>query len=78
MTRHETTEPVSRQLLSDIVEQVRPLTAHGTVASYIPALAAVPAHHLGLAVWTGGLDGGAAPDQAARRPPIRPPSIGTA
>ena len=54
MTRHETTEPVTRQLLSGIVEQVRPLTAHGAVATYIPALAAVPAHHLGLAVWRHG------------------------
>ncbi len=38
------------------MEQVRPLTAHGTVASYIPALAAVPAHHIGLAVWSQGQD----------------------
>lgn len=60
MTRRETTEPVTRELLSTIVEQVRPLTAHGAVATYIPALAAVPPQQLGLAVWAGGHDGGAA------------------
>ncbi len=42
------------------MEQVRPLTAHGAVATYIPALAAVSSRHLGLAVWAAGHDGGAA------------------
>ncbi len=42
------------------MEQVRPLTAHGAVATYIPALAAVPPHQLGLAVWAGGRDRAAA------------------
>ncbi|MBZ6408193.1 MAG: glutaminase B [Kalamiella piersonii] len=41
---------LSNALLEEILEQVRPLTARGKVASYIPALAEVPAHALGIAI----------------------------
>lgn len=43
---------LSNALLETLLEQVRPLTARGTVASYIPALAEVPAHALGIAIVT--------------------------
>ena len=43
---------LSNALLETILEQVRPLTARGNVASYIPALAEVPASALGIAVVT--------------------------
>lgn len=43
---------LSNALLEAILEQVRPLTARGNVASYIPALAEVPASALGIAVVT--------------------------
>lgn len=42
-------------LLEEILHQVRPLIGQGKVASYIPALAEVPADRLGIAVCT--LDG---------------------
>ena len=42
----------SNQLLNDILDQVRPLIGQGTVADYIPALANVPPHQLGIAVHT--------------------------
>lgn len=38
-------------LLTEILEQVRPLIGQGKVASYIPALAEVPAAQLGIAVY---------------------------
>lgn len=40
----------SSQLLSDILDDVRPLIGKGKVADYIPALADVPNHKLGIAV----------------------------
>ncbi|OQP30613.1 glutaminase B [Pantoea latae] len=43
---------LSNALLETLLEQVRPLTARGAVASYIPALAEVPAHALGIAIVT--------------------------
>ncbi|WP_371239767.1 glutaminase B [Pantoea sp. KPR_PJ] len=43
---------LSNALLDTLLEQVRPLTAQGKVASYIPALADVPADALGIAVAT--------------------------
>lgn len=43
---------LNNQLLEDILAQVRPLTARGQVANYIPALAEVPADRLGIAVRT--------------------------
>ena len=43
---------LSNALLEEILEQVRPLTSRGSVASYIPALAEAPAHALGIAVAT--------------------------
>ncbi len=42
-------------LLTEIIEQVRPLLGQGKVADYIPALAEVPAAQLGIAVF--GVDG---------------------
>ncbi|MBJ3813691.1 glutaminase B [Shimwellia pseudoproteus] len=39
-------------LLATILERVRPLTTQGKVADYIPALAAVPAGKLGIAIST--------------------------
>lgn len=39
-------------ILASILEEVRPLTAQGKVASYIPALAKVPSEKLGVAVFT--------------------------
>ncbi|AFJ46792.1 glutaminase B [Shimwellia blattae] len=39
-------------LLASILERVRPLTAQGQVADYIPALACVPAEKLGIAIST--------------------------
>lgn len=42
----------SNQLLNDILDQVRPLIGQGAVADYIPALANVPPHQLGIAVHT--------------------------
>ncbi len=44
--------PLNNQLLEDILAQVRPLIGQGKVASYIPALADVPARRLGIAVCT--------------------------
>ncbi|TBU75541.1 glutaminase [Pseudomonas daroniae] len=38
-------------LLNEILEQARPLIGQGKVASYIPALADVPANQLGIAVY---------------------------
>ena len=38
-------------LLNEILDQVRPLLGRGKVASYIPALAKVPANRLGIAVY---------------------------
>ena len=38
-------------LLNEIIEQARPLIGQGKVASYIPALADVPANQLGIAVY---------------------------
>jgi len=37
-------------LLTEILQQVRPLIGQGKVADYIPALADVPAERLGIAV----------------------------
>ncbi len=45
-------------ILDQIVEEVRPLTAQGRVATYIPRLAGVPHEKLGMAVVT--LDGAVA------------------
>ncbi|MCQ4270608.1 glutaminase B [Pseudomonas kuykendallii] len=42
-------------LLSEILDEVRPLIGQGKVADYIPALGEVPAAQLGIAVY--GLDG---------------------
>ncbi len=42
-------------LLSEILDEVRPLIGQGKVADYIPALGEVPATQLGIAVY--GLDG---------------------
>ncbi|MCW2256028.1 glutaminase [Providencia alcalifaciens] len=42
----------SNQLLSDILDQVRPLMGKGSVADYIPALSNVSPHQLGIAVNT--------------------------
>ncbi|EML1937800.1 glutaminase B [Providencia sp. 21OH12SH02B-Prov] len=42
----------SNQLLNDILDQVRPLIGQGAVADYIPALAKVSPHQLGIAVHT--------------------------
>lgn len=39
-------------LLASILERVRPLIHQGKVADYIPALAEVPAHKLGIAIST--------------------------
>ena len=39
-----------QNLLNEILEEVRPLLGQGKVASYIPALADVPANQLGIAV----------------------------
>ena len=38
-------------LLNEILDEVRPLIGQGKVADYIPALADVPAQHLGIAVY---------------------------
>ncbi|GAM64481.1 glutaminase [Vibrio ishigakensis] len=40
------------QILQDILEEVTPLIGQGKVADYIPALARVPNHKLGIAVYT--------------------------
>ncbi|NAW67503.1 glutaminase B [Photobacterium halotolerans] len=40
----------NKQLLNDILDEVRPLIGQGKVADYIPALAQVPANRLGIAV----------------------------
>lgn len=42
----------TRQILAEILEEVRPLIGQGKVANYIPALAKVPAAKLGMAVFT--------------------------
>ena len=41
-----------QQLLDEILDEVRPLIGQGKVASYIPALAGVPANQLGIAVYS--------------------------
>ncbi|MCK8245489.1 glutaminase, partial [Erwinia amylovora] len=41
---------LDNSLLEEIIQQVRPLIGQGRVASYIPALADVPAERLGIAV----------------------------
>lgn len=41
-----------QSLLSEILDEVRPLLGQGKVASYIPALADVPADQLGIAVYS--------------------------
>ncbi|NCH86417.1 glutaminase [Cronobacter dublinensis] len=46
------THKLNNDLLTSILEQVRPLASHGKVADYIPALADVPADRLGIAVCT--------------------------
>lgn len=38
-----------QNLLSEILDEVRPLLGRGKVADYIPALADVPADQLGIA-----------------------------
>ncbi len=40
------------KILADIVDEVRPLIGQGKVANYIPALASVDNHKLGIAVYT--------------------------
>ncbi|HFG1939538.1 TPA: glutaminase B [Vibrio cholerae] len=40
------------EILTSIIEEVRPLTGQGKVADYIPALAKVPSEKLGIAVFT--------------------------
>jgi len=40
------------EMLESILDEVRPLTAEGTVASYIPALAAISHERLAIAAWT--------------------------
>ncbi len=40
------------ELLASILDDVRPLLGQGKVADYIPALAQVPNHKLGMAVYT--------------------------
>ncbi len=42
----------TQQILSDILEEVRPLIGRGNVANYIPALAKVSANKLAIAVYT--------------------------
>lgn len=42
----------TQQILSSVLEEVRPLIGQGKVADYIPALAKVPASKLGIAVFT--------------------------
>lgn len=41
-----------KPLLDEILNEVRPLLGQGNVADYIPALASVPAHHLGVALYS--------------------------
>ncbi|WP_167386741.1 glutaminase B [Aeromonas cavernicola] len=43
---------LSSDLLTGILDEVRPLLGQGKVANYIPALAHVPADRLGIAVYT--------------------------
>lgn len=42
----------TKQILEDILDEVRPLIGQGKVADYIPALACVPNDKLGIAVFT--------------------------
>ncbi|MDN3681735.1 glutaminase B [Vibrio tapetis subsp. quintayensis] len=42
----------TQQILSDILDEVRPLIGRGNVANYIPALAKVSANKLAIAVYT--------------------------
>ncbi len=42
----------TKQILEDILDEVRPLIGKGQVANYIPALACVAADKLGIAVFT--------------------------
>jgi glutaminase len=42
----------TKQILEDILNEVRPLIGQGEVADYIPALACVPSNKLGIAVYT--------------------------
>ena len=41
-----------QEVLDTIAEQVRPLSAQGRVATYIPALSRVPPDHFAMAVAT--------------------------
>lgn len=43
---------LSNQLLNDILDKVRPLIGKGAVANYIPALANISSHRLGITVCT--------------------------
>lgn len=42
----------TKEILADILQEVRPLIGQGKVADYIPALAKVPANKLAIAVFT--------------------------
>ena len=42
----------TKQILDDILNEVRPLIGQGKVADYIPALASVSSDKLGIAVYT--------------------------
>lgn len=42
----------TKELLADILEQVRPLIGKGKVANYIPALACIPNDKLAIAIYT--------------------------
>ncbi|RJX70653.1 glutaminase [Vibrio sinensis] len=42
----------TKEILTEILQEVRPLIGHGKVADYIPALAKVPSNKLGIAVFT--------------------------
>ncbi|GAL30973.1 glutaminase [Vibrio variabilis] len=42
----------TKQILSTILSEVKPLIGQGKVADYIPALANVPSNKLGIAVYT--------------------------
>ncbi|MGR5488234.1 glutaminase, partial [Vibrio alfacsensis] len=42
----------TKQILSTILSEVKPLIGQGKVADYIPALAKVPNNKLGIAVYT--------------------------
>ncbi|KOO11580.1 glutaminase, partial [Vibrio xuii] len=42
----------TKEILAEILNEVRPLIGHGKVADYIPALEKVPVNKLGIAVFT--------------------------